>query len=268
MRRGVAGLMFFIAAICLAVAAGGWWLQRIAFDTTLSAELAEVVLEDPLIRKEIAEVAAEAAATSLGQPVQTVRDTVDQVAQTSDGAELMEQIVADSHARVIGLRAEPVEISTADLVQITRDQRAAGVPAVVLPVEEVRALSITRMALDWAVPITAIAGGLALLVGLIAHPSRLDAVFGVGTFCILAAVVAMLVGWALPVHAVPAINDSPWLLVIPAVAEHNLPFVIIVSAVLFVGGLLLMFSSAAARRRRVWSAPISVHRYGDQHRWS
>lgn len=268
MRRGVAGLMFFVAAICLAVAAGGWWLQRIAFDTTLSAELAEVVLEDPLIRKEIADVVAEAAADSLDQPVQAVRDTVDLVAQTSAGSELMQQIVADAHARVIGLRDEPVEISSADLVRIARDERAAVVPAVVLPVEEVRAVSITRMALGWAVPIIAVVGGLAVLIGLIAHPNRLDAVFGIGTFCILAAVVAMLMGWALPVHAVPAIDDSPWLLVIPAVAEHNLPFVIITSAALFVGGLLLMLTSAAARRRRVWSAPISVHRYGDQHRWS
>ncbi len=268
MRRGIAGLLFFIAAIALALAAAGWWLQRVAFEPAISAELAAVVLQEEELRKEIAEETAEAAASSLDQPVGTVRATVDQVARTDAGARLMEQIVTESHARIIGVRDEPVEITSADLAQIVRDERASTVPPVVLPVEEVRALSITRVTLEWAVPLAAIVGGVAFLLGLLAHPRRAVGVFGIGTFCMLAAVLALLLGWVLPVHAVPAIDDSPWLLVIPAVADHNLPFLLIVSASLFVGGLALMVISAAARRRRTWSAPVSVRRYSDQHQWS
>ena len=44
MRRGLAGLLFFIAAVGLALAAGGWYLQRVAFDTARSGDLARVVL--------------------------------------------------------------------------------------------------------------------------------------------------------------------------------------------------------------------------------
>ena len=61
-------MQFFIAAILLALAASGWWLQRIAFDTSVSGELAEVVLEQPEIRDEIAELTAEAAADAASTP--------------------------------------------------------------------------------------------------------------------------------------------------------------------------------------------------------
>ena len=122
--------------------------------------------------------------------------------------------------------------------------------------------------MSWAVPVTAIVGGVALLLGLIAHPRRADAVFGIGSFCIFGAIFAVVLGWVVPVYATPAISDSPWLLVIPAVADHNLPFVLVVAATLLIGGLALMVISGAVRRRRTWTSPVSVGRYSDQHRWS
>ncbi len=268
MRRGLAGALFFLAAVFLALAAGGWWLQRVAFDTASSGELADVVLHDADIRQEIATVAADATAATLGVPADDVRVQVDQLAQTGAGAALMRDIVADSHARLIGLRDEPVQITGQQLVELTRDQRVAGLPPVVLPVEEVAVLSTIRSTLDWAVPIAAIAGALCLVLGLIAHPRKADAVFGIGMFCLLAAVVAVLLGYVVPVLVLPALDDSTWLALIPAVALDRLPLVIVAAAVLAAGGLALMIGAATARRRRAWSAPVSMHRYADQRRWS
>ena len=73
MRRGLAAVLFFVAAVCLAFAAGGWWLQRVAFDPDQSADVAAVVLEDPDIRTQIATVTAEATAPTLGVPVADVQ---------------------------------------------------------------------------------------------------------------------------------------------------------------------------------------------------
>ena len=87
-------------------------------------------------------------------------------------------------------------------------------------------------------------------------------------FCIVAGVAAVLLGWVLPVYGVPAVNDSTWLAVIPAVAEHNMPVVVIVAARAPARRARPDDRAAAARRRRAWSSPVSVHRYGDQHRWS
>jgi hypothetical protein len=268
MRRGLAGLLFFIAAVCLALAAGGWWLQRVAFETESSGDLAVVVLEDPEIRGQIATIAADAAAETLGVPAADLRTLVDQLAQTTAGADLMRQIVVDSHARLIGLRAEPVQITGQQLVQLVRDERVADLPPVTLPVQEVGALSTTRQALDWAVPIAAIIGGVALLLGLVAHPRKADAVFGIGMFCILAAVAALLLGYVVPAFLFPALTDTTWAAVIPAVAEHWMPFVVVVAAILVTVGVALMIGAAAARRRRSWSAPVAVGRYADQRRWS
>lgn len=268
MRRGLAGLLFFLAAICLALAAGGWWLQRVAFDTSSSGELADVVLRDADIRNQIATVAADATAATLGLPAADVRVQVDQLAQTQAGANLMRQIVADSHARVIGLRNEPVQITGQQLVELTRDQRVGALPPVTLPVQEVGVLSTIRTTLDWAVPIAAIAGAVALVLGLVAHPRKADAVFGIGMFCVLAAVAAVLLGYVVPAFLLPALDDTTWVSVIPAVAEHSLPIVIAAAVVLSAGGLALMIGAAAARRRRAWSAPVPVNRYADQRRWS
>lgn len=268
MRRGLAGLLFFVAAVCLALAAGGWYLQRVAFDTQRSGELARVVLEDDAIRTQIATTAAQATAATLGVPVEQVQATVDGYARTSEGAALMSQIVTDAHAKLIGERDAPVQISAAQLVQLTRNESVAGVPPIELPVEEVGVLDTARRALDWAVPIAAIVGGVALLLGLIAHPRKADAVFGIGMFCIIAGVVAMLLGYVVPVHVIPALTDNVWAPAIPAIAEHALPVVAAVSVVLVAAGLALMIGAAAARRRKLWSSPVAIHRYGDQHRWS
>lgn len=268
MRRGVAGLLFFVAAVCLAIAGAGWYLQQVAFDTSRSGELADIILEDAAIRAEIASVAAQATATTLGLPVEQVRAQVDALAQTEAGADLMGDIVSDAHARLIGARDEPVQITGAQLVELTRDQRVANVPPVVLPVEEVGALDLTRRTLGWVVPIAAIAGAVALVLGVIAHPRKSDAVFGIGVFCIVAGVAVVLFGYVLPAHVLPLTSDNVWMPAIPAVAEYALPVVIVVAAVLVGGGVALMLGAAAARRRKLWSAPVAIHRYGDQHRWS
>ena len=77
-------------------------------------------------------------AATLGVPVADVQAQVDQLAQTTAGAELMRQIVADAHGTLIGARPGPVQITGAQLVELTRDQRVGNLPPVVLPVERDR----------------------------------------------------------------------------------------------------------------------------------
>ena len=267
MRRGVAGLLFFVAAIALALAGGGWYLQRVAFDTDRSGELARVVLRDDAVRTEITTATAQATAATLGLPVEEVQARVDAVARTSEGAALVHRVVSDAHATLIGERTAPVEITGTDLVQLTRNESVAGLPPVALPVREVTILAAMRDVLEWAVPIAAIVGAVALLLGLVAHPRKADAVFGIGAFCIIAGVVAFGLGYLVPVLLVPALTDDVWVSLIPAIARDALPLVLAISVILVACGLALMIGAAAARRRRAWSSPVSI-RYGDQHRWS
>ena len=178
-------------------------------------------------------------------------------------------MLADSHARLIGRRDEPVQITGPQLVPIVRDERAALLPPVTLPVDEIAALNVIRIGLAWFVPVAAIAGGVALLLGLVAHPRRADAVYGIGVFCLLAAGAALVLGYLLPVFVVPEISDNIWLGLVPAIAKGYLPVILGAVVVLVAVALGLMAASAAIdRRRRSWDKPIAVHPHADQRRWS
>jgi len=270
MRRGLAGLLFFIAAVCLALAAGGWWLQRVAFDTSTSGELADVVMRDEAIRSEVSAVIADAAAPTLGVPASDLRLLVEQYVQADDPQirATLEDIVAQSHARLIGERAEPVQITGAQIVPIVRADAAAALPPITLPVQEVGVLSAIRTGLGWFVPAVAIVGVVAALAGLIAHPRKADAVTGIGLFLIIGAIVAVLLVYVVPVFLLPAFDDSTWVGVIPAIARHSMPIVVSAALVLAAAGVALLVLSAASRRRRTWRSPVTMSRYQDQRRWS
>ena len=68
--------------------------------------------------------------------------------------------------------------------------------------------------------------------------------FGIGMFCILAGVGAIVFGYVVPVFALPRLSDNVWTPAIPAVARYALPVVIVAAVVLCVGGLALMIGAA------------------------
>ena len=150
MRRGLAGLLFVVAAACLALAAGGWWLQRVAFDTATSAEIADVVLQEDAIRDQVVTIVASSAAGRLGVPESELRALVDQYVQADDPAidAVLGQVVADSHARLIGARSEPVQITGAQLVPIVRNEVAFDFPPITIPVQTITELNVIRHGLD------------------------------------------------------------------------------------------------------------------------
>ena len=270
MRRGLAGLFFFIAAILLAIAAGGWWLQRVAFDPSTSPDVAREVLKNDDVRNEVATLVAQAAAETVGIPADQLSLTINALTQNPAAADLLTEVIADAHARIIGARDEPTQITGAQMVTIVRDQRVAVLPALTLPIEEIPLLNTIRTTLSWLVPIAGVAGLAALVLGLIAHPRRADAAFGIGVFCILSAVLAMVLGYAVPAFALPALSDNEWIDVVPAAANEQLPLVSILSLVLAAVGVVLIISSVGLRRRKTknWSSPVRVGRYSEQRHWS
>jgi len=273
-RRGLAGLFFFVAAILLAIAAGGWWLQRVAFSPSASRDVASEIFDIDSIQDEVVTLVSTATADRLGRPAADIeRDLVGWMpALLADPAarDVLADIVSDAHARVIGARDEPVTITGQQMVQLVRKEVVFDVPAVTIPVERVGFLSTIRTALSWVVPIAAIAGFAALVLGVLAHPRKADAIFGIGVFCILAAVLTIVLGYAVPAFALPALDDGDWVDVIPAVAVGELTLVAVMSVVLAVVGVMLVFGSIGFRRKQKgWSSPVRVSRYrGEQRRWS
>ena len=274
MRRGLAGLFFFTAAILLAIAAGGWWLQRVAFSPSASAAVTHEVFEIDSIQAQVVTAVSTATAERLGRPAadleQELISWMPALLADPTARGVLADVVSDAHARVIGTRDEPVTITGQQMVQLVRRQEVFDVPDVTIPVDKVGFLSTIRSGLSLVIPMAALAGFAALVLGILAHPRRADAVFGIGVFCILAAVLAMLLGYIVPAFALPALNDSDWVDVIPAVANDELTLVAGLSVVLAIVGVVLVFGSLGSRRKtKGWSSPVRVNRYrGEQRRWS
>jgi hypothetical protein len=270
----LAGLFFFVGAILLALAAGGWWMQRIAFSPSASRDVAREIFEIDAVQQQVVSLVATATADRLGETTTAVEQQLNQnlPAMLNDPTtrDVLADIVSDAHARVIGTREEPVTITAEQMVPLVRSQSVFDVAPVTLPVERVGVLDTIRSVLSWLIPIAAVAGLVCLVLGILAHPRRADAFFGIGVFCIIAAVLAMVLGYAVPAFALPALNDGDWIDVIPAIANDELAFVSGLSVVLAIIGVVLVFGSIGVRRKtKGWSSPVRVNRYrGEQRRWS
>ena len=190
MRRGLAGLLFFVAARVprrWPPAAGG--CKHVAFDTATSGDLADVVLRDPDIRNQIATVAADATAATLGAPG---RPTCGPRSTSSPRRSAGSRADAPDHRRLPRPPHRRCATSRCrspgpQLVELTRNQQVAEVPPVTLPVQEVPILSTIRGHAALGRADRRHRRRVALLLGLIAHPRKADAVLGIGVFCIVAA---------------------------------------------------------------------------------
>ena len=267
-RRTLAGLLFGFAYLCAAIAVSGYLLQRTAFDPGRTADLADVVLEDPAITSTLSNVIADATSHALGAPdKQAVRDLVAQVAKTPGGAALFADVLHDSHAHLIGEQTEPVQITAQQMVQIVRNEAVGNLPPITLPVPKVAALDVLRRILDLLVPIAAVAAiGLAI-VGFSTHPERGVLFRSLGFGLILLAVLVTVLGYLVPRFAVPALSDSAWARVPAQLADDSLSLIIAVDLLLIGGGLALLAGSGMLQRRRRWSSPVSTYRYSEERRW-
>ena len=218
-RRSLAGLLFGLAAIAGSIALSAFWLQFTAFSPEHTHSAARAVLKDDDIKNELARVITDATAAQLPEvPPVELQKAIVAAANTSQGAALMADIVADAHTRLIGERDEPVQITSEQLVQVVRDQRAIVVPAVTLDVPKVTALSITREVLKWLIPIAA---GLALvfiILGFAAHPERAELFQSLGFMLLGMAVLLLLIGFIVPAFVIPAFSENVWIGAVPRLA--------------------------------------------------
>jgi hypothetical protein len=191
-----------------------------------------------------------------------------QVANTNQGASLMADIVADAHAHLIGASDEPVQITSEQLVQIVRDERASAVPTVTLPVPRVAALSAIRQILKWLVPIT---GGLAvvlIVLGFAAHPEKAELLRSLAFLFFGLALLLVVIGYVVPAFVVPLFSDNVWIDAVPRLARDSLPLLAGMTLLLGGAGLACLAASSASKRRDRWSQPIRRTSYRDERRWS
>jgi hypothetical protein len=271
-RRTLAGLLFALAFACWSVAVSGWWLQRTLLSPDRAASAAARVLADEPVRAEFVRLIADATANQMYPgdftAESTVRAKIDTVAQIDDGAALFAETIRDAHRRMIGDLDTTVQIPTATVVQIVRDEHAGNLPPVTIPVEPIGALRRIDSILGWLVPITAIAGAVLMVLCILARPERAPFVRAFGIGLGLLAALTLLFGYVVPTFVPPLLTDDVWARIPPQVAAATWPSTLLIAALLAgVGGIAFASAGRLAPRRR-WSTPVSTYRYKEERSWS
>jgi len=255
-------MLFFVAAVALSISAGAWWMQRIAFTPDATRDTAAAILEEPDIRLEINALVAAASSPVVQRPVPELGTYLEtEILTTRAGAAMMAPIIEEAHNRIIGRRDEPVRITGTQMIDIVRDQRAADVATVTMPIEPIGTLETFRALLGWMFPIAGGLGLLLVLLGIFTRPERRDVFRGLGEFGLALAASMLLFGYALPVHMLTAIDNRTWTHAIPRLAMRTLPVVLGLALIFAVGGVALILASTSGGKRRQWSTPLSVARY-------
>ena len=270
MERTLAGMLFLVAAVSFSIAGGAWWMQRVCFTPDDTRDSAAAMLKEPDIRQEINTVVSGVQAPVLGVNAPELGTFLEtEVLSTRAGAAVMGPLMKEIHDKIIGNRDDQIVVTGTEMIDIVRDQRAAEVESVVIPIPVIGTLKTTRTTIHWLIPISAAIGAIAMLLGIFTRPERRDVLRGLGEFFVAMACSMIVFGYLIPVQLLPAIDNGVWTKAIPRLAMRTLPFVLGSTAVLGLVGVALILASMSGGKRRQFSTPLSVGRYrGDSADWS
>jgi len=252
-RRTAASILIIIGLVIGAVTLSGWWVRRTAFVTSRTEGLADEILSDPILRGDLARRISEQVSTQLGADPLTVRRVADTTLARPQVAVLFAPVLGEIHARLIGAQAGPVVVGPDLIAAALGDARAQALPPVSLEVPQIDELSSARDGLNRYVAEGAFVAIVLILLGLALHPWRAAAVGLIGVGFLAAAVLLVTVGYLIPVRAVPALSNEPWLAVVPDIAHNQQPVLIAVTVVLVGAGLACLAGAGLLARRRAYA---------------
>lgn len=271
-RRSLAGLLFGIAFAFASLAISGLLLQRAAFSPEGTGVRAEAILQDDEVQLEAVRVVSDATADQMypGDPTSAavVRQNVATVASLPAGAPLFADMLSDVHAVLIGDVDGPVVVPPAQLVEITRDERAAALPPLRVEVPRVGVLATTDALLGWLVPLAAVVAVVFSVLCFLARPERGALLRSLGIGLVVLAALSIVFGYVIPAYLPPVLDESPWVRVPSLVAEARLGRVLAGAFLLAAIGLALFAASTRMGRSKRWSTPVSTYRYREERSWS
>lgn len=272
MRRSLAGLLFGVAFAFACLAISGFLMHRTAFSPDRTSGEAESILQDVDVQREVVSVVANATADQMypGDPTGAaiVRQNIATVASLPAGAPLFGQMLSDAHAVLIGDLAGPVVVPPEQLVQITRDERAATLPPLQVTVPRLGVLSTVDGVLGWLVPVSAVLAVVFFVLCFLARPERAALIRTLGIGLVALAALAILFSYVIPKYLPPVLDESPWAHTPALMADASLGLTMFAAFVLAAAGLVLFLASTRMGRSRRWSTPVSTYRYREERSWS
>jgi hypothetical protein len=260
--------MLIAAAILVALSIGAWWLQRVAFSPSNDSDVAYSILGDEEIRSQVATIVAGADAPLLGQSATQLREFIAEIARIPDGAALMSEFVSDAHARVIGEFEGRVSIDAQEQVNIVRNELVGEAAPITLPVQEVGSMAFLNDWLGWFALGTLALAALIAIAAALFRPERGEGTFALGVLFASTGVSLLVFGYLVPLLALPAFSDDPWMGVFARLATHHRNLTLLLAVASLVVAALIVFGTSGRRERRQHSTPLNVGRYRDERSWS
>lgn len=267
-RRSLGGMLLVVAGVLLALCLSTLWLQRVAFSPQADPDRAAAILDDAVIRTEVATLIASADAPVLGLSSTQLKEFIEQIATIDAGAALMADFIRDAHSRVLGQLEEPVQVTGEEQVVIVRDERVALEQPITLPVQEVTAVSLAHTLSRWTVLIAGGLGILTLIAGFLFRPEQGEASFAAMVGFASLGLLFPFFGWLVPTVVLPATADDTWMGIFPRLAAQSQTITIAVSLLSFAIAGFFAWRALGQRPRRQSSTPLAVGRYREQRRWS
>jgi hypothetical protein len=271
-RRSLAGLLFGVAFAFTCVAVSGFLLSRAAFSPDRAGGEAASILQDEELQREMISIVANATADQMypGDPTNAtiIRQNIATVATLPAGAPLFSEIFVDSYAVLIGDVDGPVVVAPAQLVQITRDERASVLPPLQVDVPRLGVLATVDAILGWLVPISALIAVVFFVLCFLARPERAALFRTLGIGLVALAALAIVFGYVIPKYLPPVLDDSPWAHTPAIMADAGLRLTLFLAFVLAAAGFALFVASTRMGRGRRWSTPVSTYRYREERSWS
>lgn len=268
-QRSLSGILFMVAAICLGLAAGLWWMKFSVLSPNDTTGATHAILSDDEIRAEVTTVVTAATAGTLGADQRELAAFVDGIISSRAGAAVTGGLIRDAHARSIGMDPGPVRISGDQMAQIVRDERVAILDPVTLPVPEITVLRMLRNSIGWLTLGMLGIGVISALAGIVVRPERFDIARGLAELAIAIGTSLILFGYLVPVFVLPALNDTTWSTAVSRLALRTLPLVLVTSLVLIgAGGLWWLANRGSGPRRPNWNTSSRSSAYQPIRRWS
>jgi hypothetical protein len=209
-RRALASTLLSIGLLCGALALAAWWVQRTAFDTRNTSDIAEAALQNTEVRADLARAIADRVSVALNLDHATVQNVADAALLQPGLAGAFSGVLSDIHARLIGEATGPVTISPELVAQATGAPVAAQIPSVTVDVPTYDILDTSRRTLREGIPLLVAGAGGLIVLGLFLHPRKPVALRMIGYWLLAASVVELILAYTLPVFVVPAAIDSPY----------------------------------------------------------
>lgn len=259
--------MLIVAAALIAVAAGSFWLQRVAFSPSSDSGVAHSIMGDEEIRGLVSTIVAGATAPTLQQSPAQLREDIEVIARIPAGAALMRQFVGDAHARVIGESDERVVITAEEQVNIVRNEAVGDNDPITLPVQRVGPMAFLDQWIGWFALVTLGLGTLVALFGAFLRPERGEGTFAIGVFFGSLSISLIVLGYLVPLLLLPALSSDAWMGLFSRLANHHRNVTLVLAALALVIAAVIVFGTSSRRERHQRSTPLNLGRYRDDRSW-